>query len=51
MAAIRTMSEEPPWETNGSGTPVTGSRASTTAMFTNACPEIQTTIPVASRAP
>jgi hypothetical protein len=45
------MSAEPPCETSGSGTPVTGIRASTTAMFTNACPEIHTTIPVAISAP
>ena len=51
MAAINTMSDEPPWETSGSGTPVTGSRASTTAMFTKACPEIHTTMPVARSAP
>lgn len=51
MAHIKTNSDEPPCESSGSGIPVTGSIASTTPMFRNAWPQIQTTIPVASSAP
>ena len=36
MAAIADTSAEPPNEMNGSGTPVNGTVAVTTAMFTNA---------------
>ena len=39
------MSAEPPAEIRGSGTPSTGSRPSTTAMFTRACPITQTMTP------
>jgi hypothetical protein len=51
MAHIKTKSDEPPCESSGSGIPVTGRIASTTPMFRNACPQIQTTIPVARSAP
>lgn len=51
MADMRTKSDEPPCERSGSGTPVTGRSASTTPMFMNAWPQIQTTIPVAKSAP
>ena len=42
IAARFASSAEPPAETNGSGTPNTGSTPSTTAMFTKACPTSQT---------
>ena len=45
MADMRTKSDEPPCERSGSGTPVTGRSASTTPMFMNAWPQIQTTMP------
>jgi hypothetical protein len=51
MAHIKTKSDEPPCESSGSGMPVTGRIASTTPMFRNAWPHIQTTIPVARSAP
>ena len=51
MAARSTRSDEPPCETSGSGTPVTGKRASTTPMFMNACPQIHAVTPMAMRAP
>ncbi|MEY3472023.1 MAG: hypothetical protein RLY63_698 [Chloroflexota bacterium] len=51
MAHIKTKSDEPPCESSGSGIPVTGRIASTTPMFKNAWPQIQTTIPVARSAP
>ena len=51
MADISTKSDEPPCESSGSGTPVTGRSASTTPIFMKACPQIQTTIPVAKSAP
>jgi len=51
MAASSTMSDEPPCDTNGSGTPVTGRTASTTPMLMNACPQIQVVMPTAISAP
>jgi hypothetical protein len=51
MAHIKTKSDDPPCDRSGSGMPVTGRIASTTPMFRNACPQIQTTIPVARSAP
>ena len=50
-AAKLTSSEEPPALMNGSVMPVTGSSATTTAMFTNAWKHSQAVIPAASRAP
>ena len=51
IAANNTTMAEPPCETSGSGTPVTGRSESTTPMLIIAWPQIQTTIPSASRAP
>ena len=44
-------SDEPPRLMNGSGTPVTGTSATTTPMLTNAWPHSQAVMPVASSAP
>ena len=50
-AAKLTSSEEPPALMNGSVMPVTGSRATTTAMLMNAWMHNQAVIPAASNAP
>ena len=47
-AAMVTTSEEPPKETNGSGTPVTGSMPMTAPMLMTACPTIHAVMPAAS---
>ena len=39
-AAKHRISDEPPADTNGNGTPMTGMMPTTTAMFTSACPTI-----------
>ena len=49
-AAKLTSSEEPPALMNGSVMPVTGSRATTTAMLMNAWKHSHAVIPDASRA-
>ena len=45
------MSDDPPALMNGSGMPVTGTRPTTTPMFTNAWTQIQAVMPIASSAP
>jgi len=50
-AAKLTSRDEPPALMNGSVMPVTGSRATTTAMLMNAWKHSQAVIPVASSAP
>ena len=50
-AAKLTSRDEPPALMNGSVMPVTGSRATTTAMLMNAWKDSQAVMPAASRAP
>ena len=42
---------EPPYETNGSGIPVSGASPSTAARLIAACPAISAVIPAARRLP
>ena len=42
---------EPPYETNGSGMPVSGASPSTAARLIAACPQTSAVIPAASRFP
>ena len=42
---------EPPYETNGSGIPVSGASPSTAAMLTAACPQMSAVTPAARRFP
>jgi hypothetical protein len=42
---------EPPYETNGSGIPVSGARPSTAARLIAAWPHVSAVIPAASRFP
>ena len=51
MAAMVTTSDDPPNDTNGSGTPVMGSTPTTAPMLTNAWTRIQAVMPVASSMP
>jgi hypothetical protein len=46
-----TRSDEPPYDTNGSGIPVSGAMPRTAARFTAACPQISVVMPAASRLP
>ena len=50
-AASSTSSDEPPYETNGSGIPVSGAIPSTAARLTAACPQTSVVTPAASRLP
>ena len=45
------MSDEPPYETNGSGIPVSGAIPSTANRLTAACPQTRVVSPAASRFP
>lgn len=47
-AARHMISEEPPAETNGIGTPMTGSRPTTTAMLTSPCPTSQAAMQIST---
>ncbi len=49
--ASRTRRLEPPYETNGSGIPVSGATPSTAARFTAAWPQTSDVSPAASRFP
>ena len=51
MAARVMTSDDPPKETNGSGTPVMGSTPSTAPRFTTACTTSHVVMPVASSMP
>ena len=42
---------EPPYETNGSGIPVSGASPSTAARLIAACPQMRAVMPAASRFP
>ena len=42
---------EPPYETNGSGIPVSGASPTAAAMLIAACPQTSAVIPAASRFP
>jgi len=42
---------EPPYETNGSGIPVSGASPSTAARLIAACPQTSAVIPAARRLP
>jgi hypothetical protein len=42
---------EPPYETNGSGIPVSGASPSTAARLIAACPQTSAVMPAASRFP
>jgi hypothetical protein len=49
--ASMTMRLEPPYETNGSGIPVSGARPITALTLTAACPQMRAVIPVARSFP
>lgn len=51
IAAKLTTSDEPPWETNGSVIPVTGTTATTTPTLISAWKHIQAVIPAAISPP
>ena len=51
MAASRTTRLDPPYDTNGSGIPVSGATPSTAARFTAACPQTSEVTPAARSFP